>query len=224
MQLAPEEPEAGPWRAEPLGTVIETLSQPGRRRVAARRPVVLAVDGRSNNGKTTLAARIREAVPGSAIVHTDDIAWWHSRFGWADLLIDGILTPASQGEPVSFRPPRWQDHGRSGCITVPAGCSLLIVEGVGAGRIETSNLIDWLIWVQADQGEADQRGLDRVGRPGQAPTILDTQEWMAEEVPFVAADRAWERADLVACGSPELAHDPATQIVVAQPGRQVPST
>ena len=224
MRLAPEEPEAGPWRVALLADVVGSLLRPRRAGSAAGPPVIVALDGRSNNGKTTLAARMAAVAAGSAVVHIDDIAWQHSRFGWADLLIDGILTPASQGEPVSFRPPRWQDHGRSGCITVPAGCSLLIVEGVGAGRIETSNLIDWLIWVQADQGEADQRGLDRVGRPGQAPTILDTQEWMAEEVPFVAADRAWERADLVACGSPELAHDPATQIVVAQPGRQVPST
>jgi hypothetical protein len=39
-----------------------------------------AVDGRSSSGKTTLAARVQAAVAGSAVVHTDDIAWWHSRF------------------------------------------------------------------------------------------------------------------------------------------------
>jgi len=76
------------------------------------RPVILAVDGRSNAGKTTLAARIGEAVPGSAVVHTDDIAWEHSRFGWSDLLADGILAPARQGRAVAFRPPRWANsHG-----------------------------------------------------------------------------------------------------------------
>src|SRR5262249_61183309 len=65
-QLAPGEPEAGPWRTEPLSTVIEALTRPGPGRAVCGRPVVLAVDGRSNGSKTTLAARIGEAVPGSA--------------------------------------------------------------------------------------------------------------------------------------------------------------
>ena len=40
-----------------------------------------AVDGRSSSGKSTLAARLQDAIAASAVVHTDDIAWWHSRFG-----------------------------------------------------------------------------------------------------------------------------------------------
>ena len=219
MQLAPEEPEAGPWRAEPLGTVIERLSQRGRGRDAARRPVVLAVDGRSNNGKTTLAARIGEAVPGSAIVHTDDIAWWHSRFGWADLLIDGILEPVRQGLPVSYRPPRWAEHGRDGSIEVPAGCPLLVIEGDGAGRREVADLIDALIWVQSDEREAGRRALARIGKPDQSPTVQAYREWMAEEIPFNTAQRTWERADVIVCGTPEIPYHADTEIVVAWPSR-----
>jgi hypothetical protein len=49
----------------------------------------LSLKASSNAGKITLAERICEAVPGSAAVHTDDIAWEHSRFGWSDLLADG---------------------------------------------------------------------------------------------------------------------------------------
>ena len=87
LQLVPGEPAAGPWRPELLSTVITALTRRGPDPAACGRPVVLAVDGRSNSGKTTLAARIGEAIPGSAVVHTDDIAWAHSRFGWADLRI-----------------------------------------------------------------------------------------------------------------------------------------
>ena len=57
----------------------------------------MALDGRSNSGKTTLATRIRDMVPGSVVIHTDDIAWEHSRFSWADLLVDGILVPVHRG-------------------------------------------------------------------------------------------------------------------------------
>jgi hypothetical protein len=74
--LAPEEPEAGPWRAERLAVVAPTVMRAGYGKGADHRPVVLAVDGRSSSGKTTLAVQLQGVVAGSAVVHTDDIAWW----------------------------------------------------------------------------------------------------------------------------------------------------
>jgi hypothetical protein len=217
LQLAREEPEAEPWRVEPLAAVVETLTRRAPRRFAADRPVVLAVDGRSSSGKTTLAARMRETVAGSAVVHTDDIAWWHSRFGWADLLVEGILMPAHRGQAVAFRPPRWAEHGRKGSIEVPAGCPVLIIEGVGAGRSEASHLIDALVWVQSDQRETERRNLARVGQPGESQSVQHLREWMAEETAFIAAQRTWERADLVVAGTPEISCDRRTDIVIAPP-------
>jgi hypothetical protein len=82
------------------------------------------------------------------------------------LLIDRVLVPFHRGELVSFRPPGWAGHGRPGSIHVPAGCPVLIAEGVGAGRSEVSDLIGELVWVQADQQEAERRSLARVGQPG----------------------------------------------------------
>ena len=217
MQLAPEEPEAGPWRAKRLTVVIETLTGLGTNMRTRERSVVLTVDGRSSSGKTTLAVRVQAAVPGSVVFHTDDIAWWHSRFGWADLLIEGILMPVHRGEPVSFRPPRWAERGRGGSIDVPASCPLLIIEGVGAGRREAAHLVDALIWVQSDQREAERRSLARVGQPGGPTTVRDLRGWMAEEEPFLADQRPWERADLVVAGSPRISVDPVTQLIVAPP-------
>ena len=134
LQLAPEEPEAAPWRAELLSTIADAVTRRRPDRGSSGRPAVLAVDGRSNNGKTTVAARIGTLVQGAVVIHTDDIAFEHSRFGWADLLIDGILVPAHQGRAVRYRPPKWDEHGREGSLDVPAGCPLLIIEGDGAGR------------------------------------------------------------------------------------------
>jgi D-arabinose 5-phosphate isomerase GutQ len=98
LQLASEEPEGGPWRAEPLTVVLDALVHLAAERATGERGVVLAVDGRSSSGKTALAARLQDTGAGSAVVHTDDIAWWHSRFGWADLLIDGVLVPFHRGD------------------------------------------------------------------------------------------------------------------------------
>jgi hypothetical protein len=217
LQLAPEEPEAGPWRVELLTVVAQALTRSGPGRIVSGRPVVLAIDGRSNSGKTTLATRLGQVVPGSAAVHTDDIAWKHSRFGWADLLVEGILEPVHEGRAVSYRPPRWADHDRKGSIEVPADCPLLIIEGDGAGRQEVADLIDALIWVQSDEREAERRMRARIGKPNEAPTIWHHREWMDEEIPFNTAQRTWERADIVVCGTPQIPCDPITEVVVAPP-------
>jgi hypothetical protein len=215
LQLAPDEPEAGPWHAQPLTVVTATVMQLGQDKGAGHRPVVLAVDGRSSSGKTTLAGRLRETVAGAAVVHTDDIAWWHSRFGWTDLLIDGVLLPALAGQPVSYRPPQWDQRQRPGAIEIPAGCPLLIIEGVGAARGENAHLLDAAIWVQSDQREAEHRSLARVGQPGGPLTVQHYRDWMAEEDPFIAGQRPWERADLIVCGTPRIAFDPATELLIA---------
>jgi hypothetical protein len=223
LQLAEEEPEAGPWRVALLSAVAESVMGRGPERGGSCRPVVLAVDGRSNNGKTTVAARLGETVPGAVVIHTDDIAFEHSRFGWADLLIDGILAPVHQGQAVSYRPPKWDEHGREGSLDVPAGCPLLIIEGDGAGRREVAHLIVALIWVQADEREAARRSAARVTDPSAADlankavdgTPFDEEGWMAEEIPFNSAQRTWERADIIVCGTPEIPHDRRREVVIA---------
>jgi hypothetical protein len=40
---------------------------------------------------------------------------------------------------------------------------------------------------------------------------------MAEEIPFIAGQRPWERADLAVAGTPEISCDPRTEIVIAPP-------
>jgi hypothetical protein len=156
-------------------------------------------------------------VVGSAVVHTDDIAWFYSMFGWAELLINGVLIPARHGRPVSYRPPRWDQRHRPGAIEVPAGCSLLIIEGVGAVRRECADLIDAAIWVQSDERVTERRNLARVGQPDGMATEQEHREWMAEEIPFQAGQRPWERADLFVCGTPQIPFDPATDLVIAPP-------
>ena len=118
MVLEDEEPEAGPWRAIPLEALAQrVLDAAGP---AGPRPRIVAVDGRSASGKTTLAGRLGQVIAGSAVVHTDDIAWWHSALDWSELMIDGVLAPVRRGEAVRLRPPAWEARGRPGAVEVPA--------------------------------------------------------------------------------------------------------
>jgi hypothetical protein len=127
-------------------------------------------------------------------VHTDDVAWYHDFFDWADLLADGVLTPWRDGRDVAYRPPAWDARHRPGAIMVAADAPLLVVEGVGAGRRRLAHLVDAMVWVQTDRRLAFRRGLERDG------DIAFWNEWEARERPFLAADRPWERADLVVSG------------------------
>ena len=211
MLLPPEEPAFGPWTAMPATSLLESwrakLPAPGLR------PGVVAVDGRGGSGKSTFAAALARAVPWAAVVHTDDLAWHHAFFDWANLLRDGVLVPVHAGQAVEYRPPAWDARGREGAVVVPAGCPLLVVEGSGAARRGLMPWMDVVVWVQTDTGQAKARAMVRDGGTPEALAFWD--EWMAEELPFFARERPWERADTVATGAPEVAHDPAEQVVVS---------
>jgi hypothetical protein len=152
------EPVAEPWTARPLEDVAAQL----REATAAPDGVsVIAVDGRSAGGKTTFGARLAAHLPGAFVVHTDDVAWYESFFGWDQLMALGVLEPARRGRSVRFRPPAWDVQGREGAIEVPADTPFLIVEGVGASRRSLVPLIDAAVWVQSDFAEARRRGITR---------------------------------------------------------------
>lgn len=194
------EPVAGPWECVPVAAVADTLlagagSHSGR-------PVILAVDGRSGSGKSTFADALSRAIAGAVVVHTDDVAWWESYFGWDHLMAAGILRPVRAGSSVRFRPPAWDARAREGSIDVPSGTPAVIVEGVGASRLSLHHLVDASAWVQSDHDEARRRGIDRDGGDQHAVDFWD--DWMAEEEPFLAADRPWDRAAVVVCGTPDL--------------------
>ncbi|WP_235013063.1 uridine kinase family protein [Arthrobacter sp. SLBN-100] len=205
------ETDAGPWQAESLeGVVRRLLPAAGQR---PNRPWIVAVDGRSGAGKTTLVDRLLALVPDSDVVHTDDVAWHLSFFDWAHELRDGVLEPLLQGDAVHYRPPGWVARERPGAIALPAGRSVVWVEGSGSSRQALSDLIDASIWVQCDNLEARRRLL---ARDGQEEQELH-REWEEEEIPFLLKDRPWERAAVIVAGGPALEHDQNTQVVTAQP-------
>jgi hypothetical protein len=200
VELPDGEPDCGPWRPFSVADLYAVLG----------RPRVLAVDGRSGSGKSALAARVVATVSGAVVVHTDDVAWYHDFFDWADLLVDGVLIPWRAGHDVAYRPPPWDARGRGGAITVSSAAPLLVVDGVGAGRKAFAPFLDALIWVQTDRVVATRRGLERDGGD-----VAFWDEWEARERPFLAADRPWERADLVV-GGQDVRHD------LVEVGRGVP--
>jgi hypothetical protein len=139
-------------------------------------------------------------VSASAVIHTDDIAWHHSRFGWGELLARSVLQPIRTGQPVGYRPPGWESHGRTGAIEVPTGLDLVIIEAVGAGR----------------------RGIARDVASGvngdRVAAAAFWHSWMAEELRFLEHQRPWERAAVIVAGTPLLAHSDHQVVLALPPG------
>ena len=192
-RLPEGEPPFGPWVDRSYAEIANVLGMSPETRG------VVSVDGRSASGKTTFADGVAGAVARSVVVHTDDVAWHHSFFGWTDLLVEGVLEPFRAGQNVSYRPPAWDERGRSGSIEVPADASWLIIEGVGSARSELTGHLDAAVWVQSDFDIARTRGIERDGGDQAAEDFWD--EWMAAELPFLAEHRPWDRADLIVNGT-----------------------
>jgi hypothetical protein len=116
--------------------------------------------------------------------------------GWADLLIDHLVTPVHEGRlPIRYRPSAWVQRGRPGAITIPDGTSAVLVEGVGVARRELRPWLDAVVWVHA-RAEVGRRRVIAKG--------VDTEDfiddWMNEENDFLAEHRPWEIADVVVAG------------------------
>jgi hypothetical protein len=213
MRLHPGETEAAGWR---LITLLDAVQQLRDASVyVIGRPRVIAIDGRGGAGKTTLAKRLRKAVPGSAIVHTDDIAWNHAYFDWGTLLAENILRPLHQGEAVDFRPDAWVTHERPGSITIPAGADFIWVEGTGIIREELAPWLDASVWIQGDLDEQERLLAARdCDSPEQREHVAN---WLLEELPFLLREQPWARATMIAAGPPQVDHNSDTQLVVAPP-------
>lgn len=167
------------------------------------RAMIVAIDGASAAGKTALAEHLAASVGRPAavtVVHTDDIAWHHSFFGWHDLLRTGLLERVRSGcKPVTYRPPGWERHHRAGAVAVPANTRVLIVEGVGAAHRTIANLLDVVVWVQTPADVRDYRQRERLRAGIDSPEFME--DWNTHEHEFHRQDMPWTRADYMISGN-----------------------
>ena len=198
------------WSVVPVHELTDRV----RRAVGTARPAVVAVDGHSSSGKSSLAPRLGAALPRAAVLHTDDLAWHHGVLSWDTLLLEHVLPDVRAGRPVRYRPPGWVARGREGAVELPGDLQLLLVEGVGASQPSLAGVLDLVLWVETDEPTRLARDQERVVGAGEM-SLDDYASWMAEENAYVTASRPWEHATFLLNGSGLPPHDRGTEVVVA---------
>ena len=160
-------------------------------------PIVL-IDGRSNSGKSTLAAEIQNLIfkdgeSAPRIVHMDDLyLGWNGLQEGVDYLQRFILKPLSDSYIAQWREFDWDNPGepgyesRNGQWREFQGGTPLIIEGCGALNQMSAPIANIKVWLEVPQEIRHQRWLEREG------SNEHWAEWAAQEEEFYAREKSAE--------------------------------
>ncbi|GAB4098323.1 chorismate-binding protein [Sinomonas halotolerans] len=166
---------------------------------SARTPAVIAVDGRSGAGKTSLAVELAAALRAHrnvALLHLEDVyPGWDGLAAGIDACAARLLGPLRRGETARWRPWDWA-AGAEGPERESEPADVVILEGVGAGAAPLREFSDAVVWVEAPAAERKRRALARDGET-YAPFW---EQWAAQEDAWLAADDVPAAADVTVGG------------------------
>ncbi|RKS07899.1 uridine kinase [Nocardiopsis sp. Huas11] len=164
---------------------------------------VVAVEGRSGSGKSTVADHLRADLaargePVHVLTMEDLYPGWDGLARAPHLLRDWVLAPLRRGEPAAWHRYDWERGGFAPEWTrlpedVAAG-GTLVVEGCGAGARQARALTDALVWVAVPGAERSRR-LDARGDAAVYGPHRD--RWARQEEDFYAGHRPREHAGMV---------------------------
>jgi uridine kinase len=158
----------------------------------AARTRVLAIDGRTGSGKTTLGGLLALRLDAPVVQLEQIYPGWDGLQAGIDLLVDAVLVPLSTGHLAQVPRYDWL-VGRFVEPWPLEPPELLIVEGVGAGARAAATFASVLVWLELAADERKRRALARDGevfRPY-------WESWAAQEDILLAREQTPERADLV---------------------------
>ena len=159
---------------------------------------MVAIDGRSGAGKSSLAATLARQLDAPVVSLEGLYGGWDGLERGIDLLVSEVLKPLAAGRAA--RVPRydwvageWADP----LLLEPP--EVLIAEGVGAGAGRAAAFESLLVWLEVPAPTRKKRALDRDGETF-AP---HWDQWAAQEDQLLARERTPDRADIIIRPAPD---------------------
>ncbi|HEY8532566.1 MAG TPA: hypothetical protein VIL44_01650 [Micromonospora sp.] len=194
--------------------VIETYrdlaARVRRRPPRLGRTRLVAVDGPSAAGKTFFAARLAAALPGTPVVHSDDLLdGWADQFTFWPRLEEWVLRPLAAGQPGRYRRYDWRRGTFSPeWIEVPPA-PVVILEGSTVAREAARARLSFAVFVDAPRQIREARSLARDGTAMQAQLA----HWREREERHFRDEATAAHVDLVVAGAPDVSYDPDVEYV-----------
>jgi uridine kinase len=179
--------------ADDVGDEVTRITAAVRRAAPrAGRTRVVAIDGRSGAGKTSLAAALRDQLQAPVVSLEDLYGGWDGLERGINLLVGSVFEPLAAGEAARVPQYDWV-AGEWAAPVVMQPPSVLIVEGVGAGARRAASFESLLVWLEVPASARKRRALDRDGETF-APYW---DQWAAQEDLMLTRERTPDRADVI---------------------------
>lgn len=198
---------------DPISAVVASIEAAEAARLgpdaAPTTPLLVAVDGMSAAGKSTLAARVVDALADAALVHGDDFYrvmdnddrfaltpedGYNQDFDWQRLRHQ-VLEPLRAGRTASYQRYDWST-GQLGEWAEVGAVSTVVIEGVYVSRAELRSQFDLVVWVETSAATRARRQAKR----DDTPSWVD--RWDAAERHYIDRYAPAALADLVVPGEP----------------------
>jgi hypothetical protein len=190
-----------PWPGSTIETIIMRLAAAPARAGATR---VLAIDGPSGAGKTTLAAAVANRLENAPVVHLDHLyPGWDGLAAAVPRLVAWVLEPLAAGRPARYRRFDWPSARYAEWHTLPKAPAL-VVEGAGAGARAAASYLSLLVWADAPEPVRHRRALARDGETYRP----HWERWARQERAHFAAEGTRARAEVTLGETGAEAGDP----------------
>ena len=140
---------------------------------AARPTFIVAIDGRSGAGKTTLAGKLEkelreEGTAVAAIEVESFIGGWNGLIDGVEAVAAQILEPVRSRGRATARTWDWNRSTWAEEVRIPPSgpVDVLILTGCGAASAPCRPFVDLAVWVELDEKRRRERVARREGDPG----------------------------------------------------------